>query len=280
VLAQGLIRIEAAGEYNFTLESDDGAQLYVDNELVDDTRLDEAGELLHNNSASSVRYLQHGWHLARVVWFANTSANDAGYPEPQGTPSPQEAAAARYAVDVDRQRDFQDLRLSYTGPDTGGAVKLVKGYYLKGVAGTGSLKGIKLADGTTGSDGDDRGGADRNWAADFDQDWLAVNKDKKWRTYDDADHKEEIDDHVDKIVSPYTEYDEGANDHEHAEVPDEVYERAPPYDHEVVDIGGKGIKWKHAEADGSYLGTVIGKSIDWSDNWDKTPKSVAGLTGR
>jgi hypothetical protein len=29
-------------------------QLYVDNELVDDTRLDEGGELLHNNSASNV----------------------------------------------------------------------------------------------------------------------------------------------------------------------------------------------------------------------------------
>ena len=30
-----------AGTYNFTLESDDGAQLYIDNDAVADTRLDE-----------------------------------------------------------------------------------------------------------------------------------------------------------------------------------------------------------------------------------------------
>jgi hypothetical protein len=31
--------------------------------------IDRQGELPHNNSDSQAVFLQHGWHLARVVWF-------------------------------------------------------------------------------------------------------------------------------------------------------------------------------------------------------------------
>jgi hypothetical protein len=57
-------------------------------------------------------FLQHGWHVARVAWFANTSANDRGYPEPSGTPAPDQIAAARGAKDPARPRDFQVRPLS------------------------------------------------------------------------------------------------------------------------------------------------------------------------
>jgi len=272
LLAKGIIKIEDAGDYNFTLESDDGAQLYVDNEAVADTRLDELGELPSNNSDTGTVYLQHGWHLARVVWFENyTNASD-----PRVFPT---GDAARDATNPTRPRGPQVLRLLYSGPDTGGDPSVIRGYYLKGVPAAGSLRGIKLSDGAEEDDGDDKI-RERNWAAHFDQDWLSENKDKPWKKLDDADHKIEIDDPVEKIVSPYVDYDQGASDHEHTVVPEEVYDHPAPYDHDVVDIGGKGIKWNHAEADGSYLNTVIGKSVDWSDNWDATPKSVSDLTGR
>jgi len=271
LLAKGLVKIESSGTYNFTLESDDGAQLYIDNEAITDTRLDEKGELDYNNSASGEVYLQHGWHLARVVWFENfTNASDHRV-FPTGD-------AARNADDPDRPRGSQVLRLLYSGPDTGGDPAILNGYYLKGVPAAGSLSGVKMSDGEEENEGG--GWKERNWADHFDQEWLSDNKNKPWRKYDDADHKIEIDDPADKIVSPYVKYDEGAKEHEHAEVPDEVYDHPAPYDHDVVDIGGKGIKWKHSEADGSYLKTVIGKSVDWSDNWEKTPKSVSDLTGR
>ncbi len=49
--------------------------------------------------------------MARVAWFANTSANDRGYPEPppgpEGTPAPDQITAARAAKDPARPRDFQ-----------------------------------------------------------------------------------------------------------------------------------------------------------------------------
>lgn len=271
--ARGLIKIETRGLYNFTLESDDGSKLFVDNKVVADTRLDEQGELPHNNSVSGEVYLQHGWHTARIVWFQNSTDNDAGY---AGKVFPKGEAAAG-AKDADRPRDSQVLRLLYSGPDTGGDSQLVKGFYLKGVASSGSLRGIKMSDGDEEDEGSDF--KEKNWASNFDQEWLSANKDKPWKKLDDADLKKEIYDPAAKIISPYVSYDEAANDHQHASIPDELYDHQA-YDHEVVDLGGKGIGWKHAEADGSYIYSVMGKPADWSDNWEKTPNSAADYSGR
>jgi hypothetical protein len=65
-------------------------------------------------------------------------------------------------------------------------------------------------------------------------------------------------------------------------VPDAVYTRDPPYDPEVVDIGGRGIEWKHNEGGiGDDVETVngeravMGHSYVFPDKgWSRTLNSV------
>ena len=65
-------------------------------------------------------------------------------------------------------------------------------------------------------------------------------------------------------------------------VPDSVYTRDPPYDPEVVDIGGQGVEWKHSEGIiEDDVGTVNGESADMGGayafpekGWSKTINSV------
>jgi hypothetical protein len=61
-----------------------------------------------------------------------------------------------------------------------------------------------------------------------------------------------------------------------------VYTRDPPYDPEVVDIGGRGIEWKHNEGSiGDDIDTVNGESAVMGGayafpvkGWTKTINSV------
>jgi hypothetical protein len=177
--------------------------------------------------------------------------------------------------------------------------RLLFGYYKP--KGFGDIKGLKLKDGKTvkghllgysaskGKFKKERSALER-----FDKKWLKDNKDKKWKKhdYDDEDWKKKIAKPAASIVKPWTdrrkmEYDYGHDPTKRLPVPDAVYTQDPPYDIDVVDIGGKGIKCNHKEGQiGDDVDTingekaVMGQKYSMPENgWDKTINSVPTRTG-
>lgn len=65
----GYIKVARTGGYEFSLESDDGSLLYVDNELV----VNNDGD--HSNQAKNgMALLQQGWHGVKLVYFNSGGA--------------------------------------------------------------------------------------------------------------------------------------------------------------------------------------------------------------
>jgi hypothetical protein len=103
----------------------------------------------------------------------------------------------------------------------------------------------------------------------FDAKWLADNKDKPWKKYDmlDKDWKKDIANPAAAITKPWTDRSKAAYAYGHdptkrLPVPDAVYTQDPPYDMNVVDIGGKGIPWAHTEGHiGDDVTTINGRII-------------------
>jgi alpha-L-fucosidase len=61
---KGFINIPQTGGYQFSMESDDGSRLYLDNELIVDNEGDHGME-----KKSGIANLQKGWHSIRVLYY-------------------------------------------------------------------------------------------------------------------------------------------------------------------------------------------------------------------
>jgi hypothetical protein len=65
--SESLIRsvvIPQTGCYQFSLESDDGSRLYLDNELIVDNEGDHGME-----KKTGIANLQKGWHSIRIMYY-------------------------------------------------------------------------------------------------------------------------------------------------------------------------------------------------------------------
>jgi hypothetical protein len=123
----------------------------------------------------------------------------------------------------------------------------------------------------------------------FDEAWLKDNKDKDWK-----DHGKMFESDIaipsGNIIKPWTDYSKAAYEYGHHKrlpVPDSVYTKNPAYDTNVVDIGGKGIAWDHAEGHiGDDIDTVngeenvMGKSYEFPEaGWVHTIASAGEGSG-
>jgi alpha-L-fucosidase len=61
---KGFINIAQTGGYQFSLESDDGSRLYLDNELIVDNEGDHGME-----KKTGIANLQKGWHSIRILYY-------------------------------------------------------------------------------------------------------------------------------------------------------------------------------------------------------------------
>lgn len=274
VYCEGYVNISQGGDYVFSVKNDGGVKVTVDKVTVEDNRTghDAAAAAASDYDPSTADngpiLLPKGYHEVRV---AAILSNYNAITRPMG----------------------QELAVSYKGPDTlGGADAAVddgkpsvpvQGYYQVDKFGDvgsvvtklGKSRNPKYLGG---------GGAfapERNPLENFDKDWYDENKQKPWKKYDynGEDWNKDVNDVAAKIVKPWTDNTAKANayaeDGATRKIPDAVYERPPPYDPAVVDIGGKGIPWVHQEKSNELSGekAVIGSEYVFH-KWDKTINSV------
>jgi len=270
---EGYINITEGGVYVFDTKNDAGIKLTVDKVTLVDNRT------------------AHDPAVSAPVFEANTSVAGpmtlpAGYHKLQ-------VAAILGQHDPDTLPFGQSLVLSYKGPDTlggidatlddGNPVVALNGLYQKDKFG--DISTVKTKSGKSAKGRYMGGGgafeSERNPLQNFDSDWFDENKDKPWKKYDfdGEDWDKDIAGVAAKIVKPWTDYtakaDAYADDGALRKIPDAVYDKPPPYDPAVVDIGGKGIQWTHKEAANDLNGeaAVIGKDYVFTP-WGKTIASV------
>jgi len=271
---EGYVNISQGGSYVFAVKNDGGFKLTVDKVAVTENRT------------------EHDAAAAAASDYDPTTADKGPILLPKGYHQVRVSAILSSYNPVTRPMG-QELGLSYKGPDTldgadadaedGKPTVPVHGYYQVDKFGDVGSVVTKL-----GKSRNPRylggGGAfapERNPLENFDKDWFDENKNKAWKKYDygGQDWDKDINDVAVKIVKPWTDNTAQANayadDGATRKIPDAVYERPPPYDPAVVDIGGKGIPWVHQEKSNELSGekAVIGSEYVFH-KWDKTINSV------
>ncbi|EKX35574.1 hypothetical protein GUITHDRAFT_146401 [Guillardia theta CCMP2712] len=307
-VCQGLVKTEHAGRYQFDVASDDGASLIIDDILVlnETGEVDpfvvtsalvklpagyhEVTLTWFQNSvqgptqagtANSRYEKQTGGQVLVLLYRGPDNHYNVNLSDPMG---PELSSGGRIVLIPPPQNPAQ---ITYSGngpliwsPAASDYSLLTQGFFLPG--GFGDIKGLKLTGGRTvhgrllgysASNGKFR--KERNPLESFDKKWYSKNKNKEWRKYDyhGKDYDDEISSKADSIIKPWTDhskaaYEYGHNPNKRLQVPDSVYTQDPPYDMNVVDIGGKGIQWQHNEGSiGDDVKTINGES------------SVIGRTG-
>jgi len=268
---EGLIHIKEGGAYTFQVTSDDGAMMEINGLAV----VHSPGQHEPSIDSSDSLLLPAGWHQTVVTWFANDIHLDA----PDNGPDADNQ-------DYEARTGGQVFIVRYSGPDTGNSYllsaappPLLRGYYA--LRGFGDLYGLKLANGGTVAGrylgGGGKWSKERSPLENFDKEWYEKNKEHAWKQWRDHSHK--IGDTAAKIIQPWTDHSAAAYDYAKNQrikaIPDRVYTKPPPYDPNVVDIGGNGIPWRHQEMDNDLSGeeSVIGSDYHFRP-WTNTIGSV------
>jgi len=315
-MCMGLVKVQSAGDYQFDMTSDDGIALNIDNIPL----LNQTEEVDPFVTTSEHMKLLPGYHEVIITWFMNgvygNAERPAGAPEDDYTPYEKQTGgqvlvamyhgpdtgdtdahpSAEAAGPVMEPADATGLLTWNPSSMPGGALNamLLKGFYKP--KGFGDLKGLKLKGGKTvsghllgysASKGKFR--KERSSLETFDAKWLADNKDKPWKKYDmnDKDWKKDIAKPAAAIIKPWTDHSKAAYAYGHdpskrLPVPDKIYTQDPPYQMDVVDIGGKGIPWAHPEGKiGDDVTTINGEASVMGhayefpkEGWKKTINSV------
>jgi hypothetical protein len=274
VYLEGYINITTGGEYIFYGKNDGGIKVTVDQVTLVDNRTE------HDPSVTSPTF------DPTVAALAGPMTLPKGYHEVR-------LAAILSKFDPDTLPMGQELSLLFKGPDTlggadatlddGAAPEALKGIYQEDKFG--DILTVKTRTGKSAKGRYMGGGGafekERNPLENFDKDWYDENKAKKWKKYDfnGEDWDKDIAGVADKIVKPWTDYTAKANayadDGATRKIPDAVYDKPPPFDPAVVDIGGKGITWLHKEAANGLNGetAVIGSDYVFHP-WGKTVGSI------
>lgn len=273
VYCEGYVNISEGGNYVFEAKNDGGVKLTVDKVTMVDNRTFHDPTVSSptfdpSNALSGPMTLPSGYHELRL-------------------------AAILADFDPDTLPMGQSLVITYKGPDTlngadaavddGNAAVPIPGYYQEDKFG--DIQTVKTKSGKSRKGRYMGGGGafekERNPLQNFDSDWYDENKNKKWKKYDfdGDDWDKDIAGVASKIVKPWTDNTEKANayadDGALRKIPDAIYDKPPPYDPAVVDIGGKGISWLHKEKANDLNGeaAVIGKDYVFTP-WGKTINSV------
>jgi len=273
VYCEGYINITTGGEYVFDAKNDGGVKLSVDSVTLVENRTEHDASVASavfdaSTAIAGPMTLPRGYHQLRV-------------------------AAILSSYDPDTLPNGQVLVVGFKGPDTldgadaavgdGQPTLPVKGIYQDDKFG--DIGSVKTKSGKSAKGRYLGGGGafekERNPLEKFDADWYDENKNKPWKKYDfnGEDWDKDIAGVANKIVKPWTDNTEKANayadDGAFRKVPDAVYEKPPPFDPAVVDIGGKGISWLHKEKANELNGesAVIGSDYVFHP-WGKTVGSI------
>ena len=259
---EGKINITQSGPYSFTVESHSSAELAVDGVRVAEERNGTADAPLSLQGDISLPAGFHDLRLGSILCIGDGCGRAPGAPilrvagagpafvPPNATGSGDAGAAPPPAVPGYWEQD-----------GIGDLSKLAEAMFKK----------LRVATPYAG---------ERNAFRDFDGDFYAANKDHHFSVPASSVKEDDALQHeVAKIIQPMTDNTAAAAayaaDGAAHDVPEQVYAKPAPYDHEVVDIGGKGIPWVHRESTNDLDGdaAVLGKDYVFTP-WGKTLESV------